>query len=119
LQVPMLRPLVLMSNITVKRSTEQRWKVIERRQLKCSEKKLSKCNFLHYKSHINPRAPWEAGDYPSGIWHRTEDHIITEYKVYCSEGSQVWPARPSSKGRPKTKVKHLVMTKAARWEVDC
>jgi len=44
--------------------------------------------------------------------------MITEYKVYCSEGSQAWPARPSSKGRPK-KVKHLVMNEAACWEVDC
>jgi len=39
LQVPRLRQLVLMGNITVKRSKEQRWEVIEREQRKFSEKK--------------------------------------------------------------------------------
>jgi hypothetical protein len=57
LQVPRLRPLVLMSNITVKRSKEQRWKVIERGHQKCSEKKLSQCHFVHYNSYISPRPP--------------------------------------------------------------
>jgi hypothetical protein len=119
LQVPRLPPLVLMSNITVKRSKEQRWKVIERGQPKRSEKKLSQCHFVHYNSHINPRPPWEAGDYLPNKRYRTEEHIITEYNVYCSEGSQAGSARPSSKGWPKTKVKHLVTNKAACWEVEC
>jgi hypothetical protein len=119
LQVPRLRPLVIMSNITVKRSKEQRWKVIERGQPKCSEKKLSQCHFVHYNSHINTRTLWEAGDYVPDIWSRTEEHVITEYKVYCSEGSQTESARSSSKGWPKTKVEHLVMNKAACWGKDC
>jgi hypothetical protein len=46
LQVPKLRPLVVMSNITVERSKEQRWKVIEMEQPKCSEKKMSQCHFV-------------------------------------------------------------------------
>ena len=50
-----------MSNIKVKRSKEHWWKVIERGQPKCSEKKpvpVPLCP-LHINCHINPTPPWQ------------------------------------------------------------
>jgi hypothetical protein len=42
-----------------------------------------------------------------------------ENKIYCSEGSQKMPARPSGKGSVGGKVERWEAKMAKWWEVDC